>query len=233
MITNCCASHQLSSKWQSSEHNVDIQRILSLLIIHIINKQKISAINFYLSFISDIIYVNILLFYLRKELVYFIQIRNIIKQQVHIKSDDFRKERITMLELNLVYFEGSCTHHIGFRTLRNGGYIAVRIIAGVLVMKHADQKAEPEKYGYFIDLSQDTFIGFLRWYCSEKKISGLQFIEKDGTYYEMYDGDEAQIVRAINFSKEQTRMELLTGQISTHYLIYPEPIHDDSEDNDI
>ena len=212
---------------------MDIQRILSLLIIHIINKQKISAINFYLSFISDIIYVNILLFYLRKELVYFIQIRNIIKQQVHIKSDDFRKERITMLELNLVYFEGSCTHHIGFRTLRNGGYIAVKIINDVLVMKHADQKGDPTRYRYFISLHQDTFIAFLRWYCKNKNISGLQFFEKDGTYYEMYDGDEAQIVRAINFSKEQTRMELLTGQISTHYMIYPEPIHDDSEDNDI
>ena len=179
-------------------------------------------------FISDIIYMNILLEFIWKELVYFVYRRS---SRFYLNS--YGKETITMLELNLVYFEGSCTHHIGFRTLRNGGYIAVRIIAGVLVMKHADQKAEPEKYRYFIDLSQDTFIGFLRWYCKEKNISGLQFIEKDGTYYEMYDGDEAQIVRAINFSKEQTRMELLTGQISTHYLIYPEPIHDDSEDNDI
>ncbi|SDB15843.1 hypothetical protein SAMN02910317_00804 [Ruminococcaceae bacterium FB2012] len=122
--------------------------------------------------------------------------------------------------MNLLFFQGETAHLIGLYGIYNNnrqGVIDVKVIDGILVLRKVQAKKENDNSKYFQSVSSKSFMNFIHDYCCKKGLEGLQFVEVDGTYYELYGGDSIQVRRAIQFCIENTSLTLDGGYIIYHF----------------
>lgn|GEM_PF-4509753 len=129
--------------------------------------------------------------------------------------------------MNLIFFEGTTAHVIGLYGVYHktaSDRIEAKIIDDILILRKTQTPKAGVKRHYFTNVSSEDFLCFIKNYCQNKGLDGLQFVDVKGVYYEMYGGDNIQVKRAIEYCKEITVLTLDGGNIVYHI--------DDEDDDD-
>ena len=122
--------------------------------------------------------------------------------------------------MNLIYFEGNVAHIIGFYSiyhLARQDRILAKIYDRTLILHKTQLQKSYDDCQCFFNVSSKEFLDFIKRYCQEKGIDGLQCVEVEGVFYEMYSGDNTMIRRAIKYCKEITELVLDGGYIVFHF----------------
>ena len=129
--------------------------------------------------------------------------------------------------MNLIYFVGKIAHVIGLFGIYHNALndtIEAKVIDDTLILRKTQAVTAGVKRYYFTNIASEDFLCFIKNYCQSKGLDGLQFVEVKGVYYEMYDGNNRQIRRAIEYCNEITMLTLDGGNIVYHI--------DDEDDDD-